>query len=125
MTPHFTNAELACRCGCGLLPELGFMLKVERVRMRFAKPMRVSSAARCAEHNARVSRTGATGPHTRRRAIDFTVNGEDALRVVQLMIEEGFTGIGVAQRGPHGARFIHGDDLPDASGQPRPFIWSY
>lgn len=124
MTPHFSDAELACKCGCGMLPPLGLMLKAERVRMRFGKPMRVASAARCPEYNAKVSGTGRTGPHTK-GAIDFTVSGEDALRVVQLMLEEGFTGIGVSQKGPHGSRFIHGDDLPDAPGQPRPTIWSY
>jgi len=31
----------------------------------------------------------------------------------------------VNQKGPHAARFIHLDDLPDAEGQPRPTIWSY
>jgi zinc D-Ala-D-Ala carboxypeptidase len=40
-----------------------------------------------------------------------------------LALEQGFTGIGVSQKGA--IRFIHVDDLPDAPGQPRPTIWSY
>lgn len=107
-----------------MLPPLGVVLRAERVRMRLGKPMRVSSGARCPAYNDSESSTGTTGPHTK-GAIDFQVSGADALRVVHLMIEEGFTGIGVSQKGPHGSRFIHGDDLPDAPGQPRPTIWSY
>ena len=122
MTPHFTKAEVACKCGCGMLPPQDFMDKAERVRFRFGKPMAVTSAARCQSYNDKVSSTGRTGPHTK-RAIDFGVRGADALRLVTILLEEGFTGIGVNQKGD--ARFIHGDDLPDAPGQPRPHIWSY
>jgi zinc D-Ala-D-Ala carboxypeptidase len=124
MTPHFTDAELACRCGCGLLPPQSLQDRAERVRLRFGKPMRVSSGARCPDYNAKVSKTGRAGPHTK-GAIDFAVAGADALRVMHLMLEEGFTGIGVSQKGAHGDRFIHGDDLPNFPGQPRPTIWSY
>jgi zinc D-Ala-D-Ala carboxypeptidase len=119
----FSDSELACRCGCGMLPAPDFRAKIERLRERFGKPLIVTSAARCAAHNARVSGTGATGPHTTGRAADFGVRGADALRLVDLALEQGFTGIGVSQKGA--IRFIHVDDLPDAPGQPRPTIWSY
>lgn len=124
MTPHFTDAELACKCGCGMKPSQTSQNRLERVRVRYGKPMIVSSGARCPAHNAQVSGTGLTGPHTK-GAFDIAVNGADALQVVQLMLEEGFTGIGISQKGPHGKRFIHGDDLPNEPGQPRPTIWSY
>lgn len=124
MTPHFSERELECKCGCGALPSIRFMSKVELVRVRHGKPMRVSSAKRCPDYNAKVSKTGRDGPHTK-DAIDFTSSGADALDIVRIAIEEGFSGIGVSQKGPHGIRFIHIDDLPDALGQPRPTIWSY
>lgn len=124
MTPHFTDSELACKCGCGLLPPQPLQDRLERVRVRYGKPMAVSSGARCAKHNQAVSSTGPNGPHTK-GAVDVAVAGADALEVVRIMIAEGFTGIGVAQKGEYGKRFIHGDILLDAPGQPRPWIWSY
>ena len=99
------------------------MDKVERLRVRFGKPLKITSAARCPQHNKAVSGTGATGPHTTGRAIDFGVQGQDALLLMRLAMEQDFTGIGVNQKG--GIRFIHIDDLPNAPGQPRPWCWSY
>jgi zinc D-Ala-D-Ala carboxypeptidase len=123
MTPHFQASELACKCGCGMLPERLFMDKVERLRMRAGFPMPVSSAARCPSHNAKVSSTGATGPHTTGRAIDLAVSGSRALELIRLALQMDFTGIGVNQKGS--ARFLHLDDLPNKDGQPRPHLWSY
>lgn len=123
MTAHFTDAELACRCGCGTLPKPDFMAKVEALRTAWGKPLKVTSAARCPHWNAIVSKTGDAGPHTTGRAIDFAVDRGDAYRLLKLALEQGFAGIGVNQKG--GGRFLHFDDLPDAPGQPRPSIWSY
>lgn len=124
MTPHFTDAELACECGCGMLPDRDFMSKVERMCVAWGKPMKVSSAARCQAHNAKVSATGATGPHTSGHAIDFDILGAEAVELCGLALRLGiFTGIGVNQKGA--GRFLHFDDLPNAPGQPRPWIWSY
>lgn len=123
MTPHFSDDELRCRCGCGMLPKQDFMQRVEELRLKYGKPLRVTSAARCPEHNAKVSGTGLTGPHTTGRAIDFGVLGNEAHFLLELALESGFTGIGVNQKG--GARFLHIDDLPNAPGHPRPWVWSY
>lgn len=123
MTPHFSHAELACKCGCNFLPAQDFMDKVEALRVAVGFPMRVTSAARCPAHNARVSGTGRTGPHTTGRAIDLGVSHGQAHAVLSKALEMGFTGIGVQQKG--GGRFIHLDDLPNAPGQPRPTVWSY
>lgn len=126
MTPHFnveTDKKLTCSCGCGMLPAQDFMDKVEQLRVRYGKPLTVTSAARCPDYNAKVSSTGRTGPHTTGRAIDFGVQGPDALQIIALAVEMGFTGIGVNQKG--GGRFIHIDDLPNGPGCPRPFVWSY
>ena len=123
MTPHFSSDELACKCGCGMLPAQDFMDKVENLRVRYGMPLKVSSAARCPIYNATVSKTGAAGPHTSGRAIDFAVSHTESWLLLRLALAEGFTGIGVNQKG--GGRFIHIDDLPNAEGQPRPSTWSY
>lgn len=123
MTPHFTAKELACKCGCGMLPAQDFMDKVEQLRVSVGFALPVSSAARCPTYNARVSSTGRTGPHTTGRAIDLVVDRKKAHMVLAAALKMGFTGIGVQQKGT--GRFIHIDDLPDAEGQPRPTTWSY
>lgn len=123
MTPHFANSELACRCGCGMLPKQDFMDKVEALRLAYGKPLAVTSAARCPNHNARVSGTGRTGPHVTGRAIDLAVDRGDAYRLLRMALEAGFSGLGFQQKGA--GRFLHLDDLPNAPGQPRPTIWTY
>lgn len=124
LTPHFTREELACRhCGRMTIP-MPSIERLERVRVRCGFPFIVSSGDRCPDHNEDKSSTGRDGPHTR-AAFDIVVVGDKALRLVQVAIEEGFIGIGVKQHGPHGKRFIHLDDLPNAPGQPRPWLWSY
>lgn len=123
MTPHFTSAELTCKCGCGMLPRQDFMDKIERVRVRFGKPMHVTGPARCPKYNNQVSTTGLDGPHTTGRALDIGVRGEDALKLILIAVSEGITGIGVSQKGD--SRFIHLDDIPNDAKHPRPYIWSY
>lgn len=55
-TPHFKISELCCKhCGKGadiLQPAL--LAALERVRIRFGQPMRVTSGYRCALHNAEI-----------------------------------------------------------------------
>lgn len=123
MTPHFTKAELTCKCGCGMLPEQSFMDKVEKLRMSVGFALPVTSAARCPDHNAKVSGTGRTGPHTTGRAIDFGIDGSRAYAVLSAAIAMGFTGIGVNQKG--GGSFIHIDDLTSVGPRTRPWVWSY
>jgi zinc D-Ala-D-Ala carboxypeptidase len=123
LTPHFSRSEVECRCGCGMLPKQDFMDKVEALRVAYGKPLAVTSAARCPNHNARVSATGRTGPHTTGRAIDLAVDRGNAYRLLRMALEAGFSGLGFQQKGA--GRFLHLDDLPNAPGQPRPTVWSY
>ena len=117
MTPNFSRAELTCKCGCGRMEiPLEFVLMLERVRARVGFPMRISSGYRCPDYNERISSTGRDGPHTK-AAVDVAVSGKDALRVLLAALREGFTGIGVQQKGT--GRFIHLDRRVD------PTIWSY
>ena len=103
-----------------MLPKQDFMDKVEQLRLAVPFPLPVSSAARCPKHNASVSSTGSTGPHTTGRAIDLQVDRKNAYIVLKAALESNlFTGIGIQQKG--GGRFIHLDDLE----LNRPTIWSY
>lgn len=88
MTDHFTYDELTATSVAELQDEnrkegttyLGNLLKVagelEKVRRFFNRPVRVSSAFRCAALNAKLG--GApTSQHTKGEAADFTVDGYD------------------------------------------------
>lgn len=122
---NFSIEELKCKhCGAHILiPE--FMDKLQALRTEYGKPMKITSAYRCSAHNNAVSSTGVHGPHTTGEAVDIACSGADAYKLVSLAIKHGFTGIGVAQKGPHEKRFIHLDTLPNAVGQPRPTVWTY
>lgn len=121
----FSDTELACKCGsCDGKMNDAFMRKVVRLRTELDFPFAVSSAYRCPDYNDMVSSTGFDGPHTTGRAIDIRVSGKRAMRLLEAAIKAGFTGIGVSQKGAHGSRFIHLDDL-DPKTHPRPALWSY
>lgn len=89
MTPHFSTAELQCKCGCGLAQfQTGFLQALETIRTAYGRPMRITSACRCADHNARVSPQAPlrslhignreTRPgHRGALAVDVAVTGED------------------------------------------------
>lgn len=121
--PNFTEAEMRCKCGCGrcdMDPE--FMSKLQILRWRYDAPLLVASAYRCPDYNARISPTGRGGPHTTGKAVDITVSGKGALRLLALVAGGSFTGIGINQK--NSGRFIHLDTLT-ATEAPRPNIWSY
>lgn len=115
---------MSCRCGCGGLPKPEFMERLERIREEVKFPMIISSGYRCPEYNARVSDTGRTGPHTLGLAADVQVYGERALKLLEVAILLGMTGIGVSQKGKHSDRFLHLDCVRGKDA-PRPWIWSY
>ncbi|WP_299942132.1 D-Ala-D-Ala carboxypeptidase family metallohydrolase [uncultured Microbulbifer sp.] len=120
---YFTEEELSCRC-CGKLNFSDDTLRrLIRVRERFAKPMVITSGYRCQGHCASI---GSTMTHTTGQAVDVSVAGGRAYELLGIAIEEGFTGIGVKQHGPHKGRFLHLDDLGAISGKREgPTIWSY
>ena len=120
----FTRKELACRGTeeCEMNDE--FMSKLEQLRIKFNEPMIITSGYRHPAHNMAIG--GARySAHVQGRAVDVSVMGKSALRLVRLALGCGMTGIGVAQRGSAAKRFIHLDDLEDSQENPRPWIWSY
>lgn len=119
---YFTREELECHCGCGRMEiRPNFMLKLVDFREAMGFPFILSSAFRCGEHNNKVSKTGFYGPHTI-GAGDLLSYGKQAYDIITYAREFGMTGIGIHQKGPHGKRFVHIDDLETS---PRPNTWSY
>lgn len=120
---HFTPLEFACKhCGDRGI-DLAFVAKLDALRARLGFPMPVTSGYRCPIHNQAVSSTGPNGPHTTGQAADIGISGARARALVAAAIIDGFTGIGINQKGA--GRFIHLDTLAEPNHRPRPHIWSY
>lgn len=117
----FTDEELNCHC-CGeentSLEFRELMDEIQEMRDELGFPFPVTSAYRCKDHpiEAKKDKFGAHNI----AAIDINVYGEKAVRLIELALQKGFTGIGVNQTGPYKQRFIH-LDMRDG---PRT-IWSY
>ena len=110
---YFTDRELTCRCGCGLLPPIASVERLYALRILWGKPLTINSAARCATHNRTVgganssshlpasSRTGLSGG----QGFDIRTNNlQEQAELERLAIQCGFRGIGRA------SNFLHIDD---------------
>ncbi len=119
---NFSAGEFTCQhCGSEGI-ELDFVHKIQNLRSTYGRGMTISSGYRCPEHPIE-ARKAKPGAHASGRAVDIAVSGADALNVLQLALDSGdFTGVGIAQKGDFGSRFIHLDDLDN---ERRPTIWSY
>lgn len=121
--PYFTVKEFSCKGSGECLMDADFMQMLYQLRADYNAPMIVTSGYRSPAYNASVSTTGHSGPHTKGRAVDLSIRGLEAYRLLSLALQHGFTGIGVKQHGS--SRFLHLDTLTQAEGFPRPIIWSY
>ena len=113
LSEHFSADEMHCPC-CGQSIDPAFLEMLEQLRQAFGRPLRVSSASRCQEHNAKV-KGSPRSMHLKGRAADLAcLNAEDHFRLVDLAMRLGFTGIGTA------ATFVHVDNR---EGPPK--LWTY
>lgn len=118
--PHFKRAEMRCKGSGECRVDPAFMDLLEAIRADYGKPMTITSGYRSPEYNAKVSFTGSAGPHTTGRAVDVSVRGEDAHRLLKTALAHGIMGVGVAQKGE--SRFLHLDMVETGT---RPWVWSY
>jgi zinc D-Ala-D-Ala carboxypeptidase len=118
--PNFSADEFNCsHCGKNEM-QAEFMSRLQALRMRYGKPMKITSGYRCPEHPIEAKKAK-PGAHASGLACDVGVDGQQAYELMKDAFALGFTGIGVSQKGS-GSRFIHLDMLEEA---PRPNIWSY
>lgn len=116
---NFKPAEFACsHCGENATQE-ELLEKLQALRNRYGKPMRITSGYRCKDHPIEAKKP-APGPHSTGLACDVGVEGADAHRLLGLALDAGFKGIGVQQKGT--GRFLHLDLI---DGPNRPTVWSY
>lgn len=126
--PYFKVSELACKCGCGFLPNEETLDWLLMLRIKYGRPMIITSGGRCPEHNRKVSKSGGNGPHTI-GAIDTKIYGERASELLYLAYELGVTGVGVGQNLSWALdkRYLHFDVIRkgEYAHIPRNNLWSY
>ena len=121
---NFSDKELSCsHCGENKFDQKT-LDALQELREAIGKPIKLSSAYRCPEHNDKVSGSGKSGPHTTGCAIDILCSGKAAHEILTFaMIRSSiWKGIGVSQKGEHKSRFLHLDTLETDM---RPWVWSY
>ena len=121
---NFSSKELSCsHCGENKFDQKT-LDALQDLREAIGKPLSISSAYRCPEHNQKVSSTGITGPHTTGQAVDILCSGKTAHEVLSFarIRSSVWKGIGVSQKGNHDSRFIHLDTIETDL---RPWVWSY
>lgn len=117
---NFSDEELNCHCCGEANPNMEFvelMDLVQEMREELGFAFTITSAYRCPVHP--IEKDKATPGQHAVAAIDIAVSGGEAVKLVELALSKGFTGIGVNQKGLHKQRFIH-LDMRDI-----PYIWSY
>ena len=131
MPEYLTDKELACRCGCGLMPPKSVVERLYALRATIQSPLYFNGCARCTSHNLRVGgKEGSIHLPDRLRIGDS--NGWDGgaadlkrgtwhragLSRRELIVaaqQVGFTGFGL------GVTFMHLDDAQC----PNLRIWKY
>lgn len=124
---YFTDKELSCRCGCGAMPKREAIEMLYALRIRYGKPIRIRSAARCPKHNKKEggkSRSRHITQWKKIRGILQLVKRGDAFDIETTMKSEGillkaalwvgFRGIGIKDND-----FLHLDLRRDLR------VWTY
>lgn len=115
----FTDEELNCNCGCGLLPPQDFVNKLYAIRIICGFPLLVSSCARCKKYNPKEGGKEGSAhlPEWDRRGffkgrggcgIDITIHRKEIQKrqkLIEVAKQFGFKGFGFAET------FVHLDDM--------------
>lgn len=113
LSPHFQAWEFQCPC-CGRLPEQGIsrqlLDRLEALRARLGRPIRVTSGYRCPKYNAAVPGAADGSLHQSGEAADIQVNGVDPPALLVHAHAVGFTGLGLYKT------HVHVDVRPSLAG---------
>jgi hypothetical protein len=91
--PNFMPKELACKGTGKLMIDVQALNSLQDLRRRVGQPMRLTSAYRSPEHNARVGGSP-NSKHMLAEAFDVQMAGHDPLEFELLARESGFKGFG-------------------------------
>jgi zinc D-Ala-D-Ala carboxypeptidase len=124
--PNFSFTEMKCRhTGLCFLDEV-VMDRLQEVRAAYGLSMKISSGYRDSTHPIEAAKEK-PGSHFTGKAVDVVCYGSNAHQILRLALSQGFTGIGVKQKGPLEGRFLHLDIISgeDNFHVGRPQVWSY
>ena len=115
---HFKQTEFHCPCGKCVPKDISleFGQKMDELRSKLGRPIKITSGIRCPEHNKAVGGVP-NSQHVTGIAADISTAGYssiDKYNLVKYAIELGFGGIGVAKS------FIHVDIRKDNKA-----VWCY
>ena len=111
---YFTDKELACRCGCGMMPNRESCRKLYALRLLFGYPVYVYSGARCPARN-KSEGGSASSQHLLGKAFDVEVPYNKDGNLMKLAWDTGFTAVALISDGK-----VHLDD-----GHSKPTTWNY
>lgn len=85
LSRNFDRSEFKCRCECGRdTVDVELVKVLEEVRVRFARPIHISSGYRCHIHNAAIG--GSKGSqHLYGRAADFSIEGVSPIDIAKFI----------------------------------------
>ena len=116
LTKNFDSVEFNCpHCNVCQM-DLAFVEKLQLLRTKWGKPIKINSGYRCKEHNDKIG--GATdSQHVHGLASDIDLSGmsaSDKYFFIALIFQMQFKGIGIAKN------FIHIDQRKE-----KPATWTY
>ncbi len=86
LTENFSKREVACRCGCGGLPNMDALNLLQKLRANAGFPFQISSGLRCEDHNSRVGGSP-NSQHVKGYAFDIRLHKSKAEKRYKLMVE--------------------------------------
>jgi zinc D-Ala-D-Ala carboxypeptidase len=110
--PNFSYKELACQHTGTMNLSEDFLIALQELRDAYGKAMTITSGYRSPEHPIEAKKSS-PGYHSK-GAIDVAVSGEDAVQLLTVALNLGWTGIGI-----NVPSFIHLDR------REQPTIWKY
>ena len=116
VSPHFSVKEMSCPC-CNVMGMENDVIKtIEEVRVKYGKPIRLTSAFRCPTHNQAVGGKNSSS-HLAGLALDISCGSSKERYGLMRHLMQHFTRIGF------GENFIH-VDLDHVNKVPN-VIWDY
>ena len=117
LTPHFSEDEFVCSCGCGtVVVDLEFVKRLEKVRVKCGFPFSIVSGFRCPKKNASAGGKSKSA-HLKGKGVDIRcTHSYQRWWIVFWAIKYGFKRIGI------GKTFVH-LDVDDSLPEPR--LWTY
>ena len=105
LSPNFKMSEFKCKCGCSTFKlDSELIDKLQALRVKVGKPVRILSAYRCVNHNRSIG--GATNSqHLYGTAADIAITGMTVDQIAKAAEEVGFDGIGKYPK----QNFVHCD----------------